>query len=81
MGSLDALAWEMDETARIRWRPALTAAAAWRDVEAAREGEGVWVRRAAAWSVELERERAMAGDAAAGRDGGSEFRSGAIFIF
>lgn len=41
------------------------------------EGEGLWPRKAAA-SPELDRVRVIAGDPEIDREGGREFRSGAI---
>lgn len=56
----------------------MTAAAAWRDVEADRgEGEGLWPRKAAA-SPELDSVRAIDGDPDIDLEGGSEFKSGAM---
>lgn len=62
------------------WRPAFTAAAACKDVEADREsGDGLWPRKAAA-SPELDIARAIDGDPVIDREGGREFKSGAIFV-
>lgn len=56
----------------------MTAAAAWRDVEADRgEGEGLWPRKAAA-SPEFDIVRVIAGDPDTDLEGGRELRSGAI---
>lgn len=65
------------------WSPALTAAAAWSDVGAERgDGEGVWPRKAAAAvaSPDPENVRVIAGDPDNEREGGSEFKSGAIDV-
>lgn len=62
-------------------RPAFTAAAAWREVDADRErGEGLWPRRAAP-SPEFDTARAIDGDPDIDRDGGREFKSGAIVFW
>jgi len=58
--------------------PALTTAVAEREVEADRgDGEGVWPRKADA-SVDAGIARAIAGEAGVEREGGREFKSGAI---
>lgn len=60
------------------WRPAFTAAAAWREVDADLEsGEGLCPRNAAP-SPEFDIARAIDGDPDVERDGGREFKSGAI---
>jgi hypothetical protein len=64
-------------------RPAFTAAAAWREVEAdLGVGDGVWPLKAVAASVLLDIVRAMADEVVVADDvdleGGKEFRSGAI---
>ena len=55
----------------------MTAAAAWSDVEALGEGIGLWPRTAVL-SPEFDTERFIAGDPGIDREGGKEFRSGAI---
>ena len=59
-------------------RPAFTAAAAWSEVDADLDsGEGLCPRRAAP-SPEFDIARAIDGDPDIDRDGGREFKSGAI---
>lgn len=57
-------------------RPAFTAAVAWSEDDRER-GEGLWPRRAAA-SPEDASARAIDGDPDPDREGGREFKSGAI---
>jgi hypothetical protein len=74
------VAWYLDNI-RLEsscWRPAFTAAAACKEVEADREsGDGLCPRKAVA-SPELDIARAIDGDPDIDREGGSEFKSGAI---
>lgn len=66
------------------WSPALTAAAAWREVDAARgDGEGLCPRTPtdAGCSPGCGIARDMEGEAVDDREGGSEFKSGAMGIF